>query len=181
MAENPKKRKPDDDFSELDKEFDRVRQEMEGLMEEMMGRMPEKDLKKLAKQNKPGVYGISITVNNEGKPMIREFGNVKPEGTGGNALISEEREPLVDVIEGGSDITVMVELPGVDKKDIAAKGEGRNLVISVDAKGRRYYKELELPATVDFANASAKYNNGVLEIVLQKDAKGSANGKIKII
>lgn len=181
MAENPKKRKLADDFSGFEREFDRMREEMEGLMEELMSRMPEHDLEQLAKQSKPGVYGFSINVSNEGKPMIREFGNVRPESAGGgNMLISEEREPLVDVIEGKADITVMVELPGVDKKDIIAKGEGRSLAISVNSAGRKYFKELELPATADFANASAKYNNGVLEIVLQRDAKGSASSKMGI-
>jgi HSP20 family protein len=174
-----KKRVFGDDFPDFEGELERMRKEMEELMEEMMGSMPEEELEKLARQNRPGVYGFSIKMSGEGKPIVREFGNVKPEGEE-KALISDEREPLVDVIEGKGETTVIVELPGVDRKDILAKGEGRTLVIIVNSESRKYYKELELPSNADFSNARAKCNNGVLELVLQKDPKGSANSRIVI-
>ncbi|VVB98187.1 Small heat shock protein HSP16.5 [uncultured archaeon] len=175
-----KRRTLGDEFSDIEEDFERMREEMEGLMEEMMGRMPEEEMERLAKQNKPGVYGFSVTVNNEGKPVVREFGNMRPEPGEEKTLISEEREPLVDVIDGKESMTVMVELPGVERKEIRAWGEGRNLVISVAAEARKYYKELELPANADFETAFAKYNNGVLELILQKHAKGTANKNIRI-
>ena len=175
MAEKPPKKKHGDGFSEFDREFGRVRGEMEDLMERMMERIHEEDFHKLGALG--AVHGFSIRIGADGKPIVREFGNVKPEQ--GELPISGEREPLVDVIEGKADITVMVELPGVERKDILAKGEGRTLKISVNTEARKYYKELELPAAADFPGARAKYNNGVLEIVIAKDAKGAA-GKIEV-
>lgn len=177
----------DNDFFRFDREFERMREEMEKLMEAMMGGIPAGNLEKFAKPGgakhaeKTGVYGFSIRVGPDGKPVIREFGNVKPEAAREEKIpISDEREPLVDVIEGKNEITVIAELPGVDKKDIRASGEGRELEIKVVTKERKYHKILDLPATVDFANTRAKYNNGVLEIILEKNAKGTANKKIEI-
>ncbi len=170
-----------DDFFGFDRDFERMREEMERLMEGMMSRVPSEDFEKLAKKPTGGVYGVSIRIGPEGKPVIREFGNVKPEAGGGeNAPISDEREPLVDIIEGKNDIIVIAELPGVEKRDIFVSGEGRELVIDVKTAERKYYKELDLPHSADFANAKAKYNNGVLEVVIQKSEKGSANKKIGI-
>ncbi len=176
-----------DDFFGFDREFERMREEMEKLMEGMMGSIPAGNLEKFAKPGeakhaeKTGVYGFSIRIGPDGKPVIREFGNVKPEAAKEAKIpIGDEREPLIDVIEGKDEITVIAELPGVGKKDIRASGEGRELEIKVVTKERRYHKILELPATVDFANTRAKYNNGVLEIILEKNAKGGQNRKIEI-
>lgn len=184
---NRRRRLFDDDFFGFDREFERMREEMEKLMEGMMGGVSAGNLEKFAKPGeakhaeKTGVYGFSIRIGRDGKPVIREFGNVKPEAAKEAKIqISDEREPLVDIIEGKSDITVIAELPGVDRKDIHMEGEGRNLTIEVKTKGRKYYKELELPSAADFANAKAKYNNGVLETVVQKSAKGSESRKIEI-
>ncbi len=169
------------DFFGFDREFERMREEMERLMEGMMNRIPEPDLEKLAKKGQGGVYGISVNIGLDGKPVIREFGNMKPEATKEAKMpISEEREPLVDVIEGKTDITVIAELPGVDKKDIHLSGEGKGLVIDVKTAERKYHKELELPSAADFENANAKCNNGVLEVIIPKSAEGSENKRIEI-
>src|SRR5919112_6596266 len=54
----------------------------------------------------PLVYGYSMTIGPDGKPNVREFGNVKsngqrnllaPAGKDARPQISSEREPLVDV------------------------------------------------------------------------------------
>src|SRR3954452_5473926 len=53
----------------------------------------------------PIVYGYSMTIGPDGKPRIREFGNVKPTSAGrsmdrigrSKPQISAEREPLSDV------------------------------------------------------------------------------------
>ena len=51
----------------------------------------------------PFVYGDSMTVGPDGKPKVREFGNIKPSaglfGGGGMAKpeISSELEPMIDV------------------------------------------------------------------------------------
>ena len=114
----------------------------------------------------PFVYGYSVKIGPDGKPEIREFGNVKPSRLG--PQVKEEREPLVDIIETNGEIHIVVELPGVEKNDIKVHGTEEALTISVDTQQRKYYKDIALPAKVKVKEAKTEYKNGVLEITLPK-------------
>jgi HSP20 family protein len=63
----------------------------------------------------PLVYGYSMTVGPDGKPRIREFGNVKPSrlkhGGFSRPEISGETEPLMDVTTTDKEVKVVVEMP----------------------------------------------------------------------
>jgi HSP20 family protein len=61
------------------------------------------------------VYGYSVRTGLDGKPKIREFGNVKPGARMGRPRIEvkEQREPLVDILEIDDEVRVVIELPGV--------------------------------------------------------------------
>ncbi len=129
------------------------------------------------------MYGYSVTIGPDGKPKVREFGNVKPETRIGSPHIDvkEKREPLVDVMTTNGEVKVIVELPGVEKKDIKLHGTENSLTISVDTPQRKYYKEVELPAKVDPKEAESSYKNGVLEVALQKRKEEKPKGEpIKI-
>jgi HSP20 family protein len=171
IGENMKKRRGFfDDFFGFN-EFERLHEEMMKAMERALrfsiGMMDEKKLEELAKQPNTYVYGYSIRIGPDGKPIIKEFGNVKPEAFGERAL-SEEREPLVDVMEDEDKVVIIAEIPGVKKEEIDLKGDGKRLVIKVDGEQRKYYKELELPDNVEFDKTEATYNNGILEIKIPK-------------
>lgn len=123
----------------------------------------------------PFVYGYSMTVGPDGKPKIREFGNVKPSlrsepfGFAKPYLnVKEEREPLVDVISTNGEIKVIAELPGVEKKDIKLHGTENTLIISVDTPKRKYHKEVQTPAPINPKAAKTTYKNGVLEVTVPK-------------
>ncbi|KPV64000.1 MAG: Small heat shock protein HSP16.5 [Candidatus Bathyarchaeota archaeon BA1] len=123
----------------------------------------------------PFVYGYSMTIGPDGKPQIREFGNVKPSlrpepfGVTRPSLdVREEREPLVDVVSTDDEVKVVAELPGVEKESIKLHGTEDTLSISVDTPQRKYFKEVELPAKVDIKEAKTIYKNGVLEVTLRK-------------
>jgi len=124
----------------------------------------------------PFVYGYSMTIGPDGKPQIREFGNVKPSlkpeapfGPRRPGLdIKEEREPLVDVISTNNEVKVVAELPGVEKSDIKLYGTEKTLNISVDTAQRKYFKEVDLPTNVNPKTAKSVYKNGVLEVTLTK-------------
>lgn len=123
----------------------------------------------------PFVYGYSIKIGPDGKPEIREFGNIKPQPKLGRASVAirNEREPLVDVTVMDNEIRVVAELPGVEKSEIKLHGTEDMLTISVDTAERKYYKEIELPAKVNVKQARSTYKNGVLEVCLpiRKDEK----------
>ncbi|MDW8073545.1 MAG: archaeal heat shock protein Hsp20 [Nitrososphaerota archaeon] len=128
----------------------------------------------------PIVYGYSITIGPDGRPVIREFGNVRPSRRGELPALSVEREPLVDVIVENNQIKVVAEVPGVKKEDINLVVRDSKLIIKVDTENRRYYKELDLPEEVELEKARATYNNGVLEVVLPKKGEGGPSRTIKV-
>jgi len=160
-----------EEFEELERELQRIARRFSMLKpEEFMGDIEVKG---------PYIYGFSITIGPDGKPIIREFGNVKR--IAGRPSIGEEREPLVDVFEDEKTVTVIVEMPGVNKEDIKVKASETSLVISAQTGDRKYYKEIDLPAKVKPESAKANYKNGVLEVKLEKIGKGEEKGfEIKI-
>jgi HSP20 family protein len=143
--------------------FDEM-ERMDRLMDDMLRKAVE--MPKAEEGASPFVYGFSMSVGSDGKPVIREFGNVEPGARG--PLVKEEREPLVDVMDTGKEVVVVTELPGVEKEDIKLESTDRALKISVDSAKRRYLKELELPHMVDPRTAKATYKNGVLEVRFAK-------------
>jgi len=160
-------------FGDVDKIF----REMEKMMEEEFKNFTAKVPKDYVRERKlpdgstvrewgPFVYGYSMKVGPDGKPEIREFGNIKKSLRG--PQVKEEREPLVDIVETDSEIHVVVELPGVEKTDIKLHGTEDNLTISVDTPQYKYYKEVQLPAKVKVKEATSAYKNGVLEVTLPK-------------
>jgi len=158
-------------------DIDRMFREMERMMEEEFRTFSSRLPKDYVKERKlpdgttirelgPFVYGYSVKIGPDGKPEIREFGNVKPSRFG--PRIKEEREPLVDVVETDNEVHVVAELPGVEKTDIKLHGTEDTLTISVDTPQRKYYKEVKLPAKVNVKEAKTAYKNGVLEVTLPK-------------
>ena len=128
----------------------------------------------------PIVYGYSVTIGPDGKPVVREFGNVrKGEGTPWKE-IQDKREPLVDVVSSGKDVRVIAELPGVSKGDIILTVKEKSLTISVEREDRKYYKELELPGLVDPKGAKSSYNNGILEVTIPLKSQDSSGVKIRV-
>lgn len=176
------------------REFEDFDQMMDEMFKGMLENLPKDLLKErrlpdgsIIRQMGPIVYGYSMTVDSDGKPIIREFGNVKPStkatsfGAPKPAFeYKEEREPLVDILSEDSFIRVVIEMPGVDKSDINLNCSERILTISVDTE-KKYYKEIELPEEIDPKISKATYTNGVLEVILSKVQKTKLKGeKIKI-
>jgi HSP20 family protein len=123
----------------------------------------------------PVVYGYSMTVGPDGKPVIREFGSVKPRPQGWQEALADTREPLVEVVEGQKEIRVIAELPGVKKEDIELTADGRNLTISAETTTMGYHKEVELPSSVELEGPTSTFNNGILEVTFTR-RKGRSSG-----
>lgn len=135
----------------------------------------------------PFVYGFSVKFDENGKPIIDKFGNIKapafvpaaePDEEGDaspGASTAMVREPIADIIEEDGEILVVVELPGVQKEDIKLDATEFSLEISALAPPvadtttpRKYQKRLTLPAKINPDVAKARYTNGILEVRLQK-------------
>jgi len=177
-------------FEDIDEIFREMEEIMRREFEEISRRTPNDLIRErklpdgsTVREWGPFVYGYSITIGPDGKPQIREFGNIKPAAGPGRPRIDirEEREPLVDVMESNGEVKVIAELPGVEKKDIKLHGTETTLTISVDTPQRKYYKEVELPVEVDPKKAKSSYRNGVLEVTLPKKKEERPKGEpIKI-
>jgi HSP20 family protein len=165
-----KKRKDDwgDMFESFDEEIAEMRDRMDRVLERMLSG-------ELMEAKDPLIYGVSMRVSSEGVPLIQEFGKARPA-----ELADAEppaREPLTDIREDVDRVTVIMELPGVDKKDIKVTAEDRYLDLEVDSPDKRYSKHLDLPCNVLPGSAKANYKNGVLEVVMRRPApkrKGKA-------
>ncbi|HXZ90765.1 MAG TPA: archaeal heat shock protein Hsp20 [Candidatus Dormibacteraeota bacterium] len=162
-------------FSDVDEMFENMFQDMlKGMPKDMMSerKLPDGST---VRQFGPFVYGYSMTMGPDGKPVIQEFGNVKPSRRPGAFGMEQPalepkntREPLVDVINEPAQVRVVAELPGVEKSAIKTSISDDMLTISVDSATQKYYKEVHLPTGVDSESSKATYNNGVLEITLRK-------------
>jgi HSP20 family protein len=128
----------------------------------------------------PIVYGYSVTIGPDGKPVVREFGNVKGGEDKPWKAVQDKREPLVDVVSSGKEVRVIAEMPGVTKEDISVTVNERSVVISVDREDRGYYKELELPGIVEPNDAKSTYNNGILEITIPLKSSGQGGVKLRV-
>ena len=155
-------------FKDLEKEFPK------SLVRE--SKTPEGGVKK---EIGPIVYGYSVTIGPDGKPVVREFGNVRSGAGRYSKAVQDRREPLVDVVSSGKEVRVIAEMPGVRKEDIDLTVSEKSMVISVQTEGRGYYKELELPDMVDPKGAKSTYNNGILEVTVPKSEKGGVKLRVE--
>ncbi|MCK4491300.1 MAG: Hsp20/alpha crystallin family protein [Candidatus Altiarchaeales archaeon] len=122
----------------------------------------------------PFIYGFSVRSGADGEPILNEFGNIPVKIR--EAHISDKKEPLIDMIDGNEEVTVVAELSGVRKEDIKLDVGEETLTIDVDTESGRYHKALVLPCAVQTESAKASYKNGVLEVKLMR-REGRKKGK----
>jgi HSP20 family protein len=162
-----KRRRDPFDFFGFDDEFERMFRNMERMWERTF-----RDLN--FDQIEPGksfVHGFNIRIGPDGKPRIEEFGNRPKKIDEGKTVVSDERKPLTDIIEGDDDIFITVEIPGVDKEDINLNISDISLDINVDSPNRKYQKSIDLPCTVIPNKSKATYKNGILDIIVKRKEK----------
>jgi HSP20 family protein len=124
------------------------------------------------------IQGFSIKIGPDGKPRIQEFTSRQPRRN--ETEISDEDEPLVDLIEDGETLVVLAALPGLKKDDIDLRITESCLTVSVDTDEFEWYNEFKLPTKVDPKSACASYKNGVLEVKAKKLEKLARDGRISV-
>jgi HSP20 family protein len=179
-------------FNDLFREFDEMRNQMERTFSEPFKNIENRVPKDLVKEYEtpeggkvrevgPIVYGYSMTIGPDGKPNIREFGNVKSPFAGRGLFeqpsISSEREPLVDISSTDKEVKVIVEMPGIKKENIKINAYENSVEIISDDPQRKYHKVIDLPQEADIETVKSIYNNGILEIVFNKKKQMKSKGK----
>ena len=103
------------------------------------------------------------------------------------ALTTSTFAPPVDVYEDEHNLTLKIEVPGIDEKDIDVRVENNTLTVHGERKFEKEEKEenyrrverqygsftrsFTLPNVVDAEKVSANYDKGVLKITLAKKAE----------
>jgi HSP20 family protein len=179
-------------FDDMFRGFDDMSREMERDFEESFKDIETKAPKDLVREYEtpeggkvreigPFVYGYSMTIGPDGKPRVKEFGNVKsPMGRGRNLykpMISSEREPLSDVSVTDNEVKVTIEMPGVAKEKIKVNANQDQVEIISEDPQRRYHEIVDIPPEADIETVRSSYNNGILEIVFKKKEQKSPKGK----
>lgn len=132
----------------------------------------------------PIIYGYSMTIGPDGRPHVKEFGNVKAGKNIGQYLgiqkpqITAERVPLSDVTSTDKEVKVVLEMPGITKEDIKINAYDEKVEIkTTDSSERKYSKIVDLPKSADIGTARSTYNNGILEVTFDKKKEENSNGK----
>ncbi len=103
------------------------------------------------------------------------------------ALTTTSFAPAADIYEDEHNITLKLEVPGIDEKDIDVRIDNNTLTINGERKIEKEEKEenfrrverqygsftrsFTLPSSVDTGQVSADYEKGVLKIKLAKKAE----------
>lgn len=170
----------DEFMKEMEKMFGESMKELEGKVPKELVREIKLPDGSVRKEWGPFVYGYSVTIGPEGKPVFREFGNVKPSLTGGKLSLRDEREPLIDVISSDDEVKVIAEIPGVSKENIKVTAAENNITLDTETPERKYHKETELTDTIDPNSAKSTYKNGILEITFKRKKKKESGVSIKV-
>jgi HSP20 family protein len=103
------------------------------------------------------------------------------------SLTTSSFAPPVDVYEDEHNVTLKIEVPGIDEKDIDVRIENNVLTVHGERKFEKEEKEenfrrverqygsftrtFTLPTTVEAEKVSANYDKGILKIALPKKAE----------
>src|SRR5271155_2219797 len=103
------------------------------------------------------------------------------------SLTTSSFAPPVDVYEDDHQVTLKIEVPGIDEKDIDVRVENNTLTVHGERKFEKEEKEenfrrverqygsftrsFTLPTTVDPEQVQANYDKGVLKVTLAKKAE----------
>jgi HSP20 family protein len=133
------------------------------------------------------IFGLQQEINR----MFQELGGNGSRESGENQLT-----PALDVKEDEKSLTITVDLPGVDQKDVEIALHDNVLCIRGEKRSERHEKKdsyrlvermfgsferrVQLPAEVDSEQAEATMENGVLMLRLPKRNEGARGRTIPI-
>ncbi len=125
--------------------------------------------------------------------LIDKFFNESLSRQGGSAY---SFVPKVDIIETEKAFEIHVAVPGMNKEDfkidlndnfLTISGERKftaekesNNFRSIETQYGTFSRSFSMPENVDVAKIAAKYNNGILELVIPKDEKKTLKTTIKV-
>ena len=120
-----------------------------------------------------GVYGFSVRsgLDRQGEKTVKvePFGNMRREEKGGEVVVQEIREPMVDVFDEAKHVLVVAEVPGITQEDVQLELQDDILILVAEKGETKYRKEVLLPISVSQERMRFSCRNGILEIRLAKE------------
>lgn len=125
--------------------------------------------------------------------LVDRFFNESVSRSGGSAY---SFIPKADIIENEKGFEIEVMMPGMNKEDIKIELKDNQLTVSGERKFLKeknkdrfssvetaygtFSRTFSLPENVDTEKIEAKYNNGILGLVVPKDEKKHVKATIKV-
>ncbi|KAF6243022.1 molecular chaperone [Nitrosopumilus sp. b1] len=156
----------DDEFDRLFKRMSSSFFDVDELLEEA---------KNTGNLSGPFYYGYTMTVGPDGKPVVKEYGNVRP----GLLPTSDTREPIVDTIVDDKEkvVKLVAEMPGVEKSDVKVVVDEDIVKIDAVHGEKKYHASVPIKYIVDKDSAKASYKNGILELTFKQIIPEKPKGK----
>ena len=120
------------------------------------------------------------------RDMGRLFGNGRRCANGNDAAVEHKWTPAIDIREDDNGYVLSADLPGVQRDDVditmdrdlltirgkrvATESRENGKLLRNERINGAFCRQVRLPETVDRDDISAKYENGVLEVMLPKGA-----------
>ena len=161
----------DDEFNSLFKQMSNSFMNLDDVFEM---------LKNAGNVSGPVFYGYTMTTGPDGKPVVNEYGNVKPD----MLPTEEKREPLIDTLvdEKEKTLKIVAEMPGVEKSDVNVV-VGADKVIHIDAERgeKKYHVKVPINHKVESGSPKATYKNGILELVFKLEDEKSNGTTVNVL
>jgi HSP20 family protein len=79
-------------------------------------------------------------------------------------------EPVTDVFEEENGVTIVAEMPGVDRDGIELSLAGNSVTLAASRDGCRYLKKVELRFSPDPGSVRESFNNSIYSVSLKARA-----------
>ena len=129
-------------------------------LNELMKRLMEQGLKEQGDPNSPFAYGFKIVIHEAGAAEETPAEEAEPTVAPAEASSEGTIEPIAEMYTTDDDVTVAVDLPGIEKESIHLSLINGTLTIIA---GGNQLTSVEIP-TVDADSMQSRYKHGVLEI-----------------
>ena len=138
----------------------------------------------------PLYYGYTMTVGPDGRPVVREYGNIRP-GRGSGAagggdddgtLPDAAREPAVETIVDDKDgaVKLIAEMPGVEKADVKVLVDNGTVDIGAERGDKKYRVRVPVRQRIDEKSGQASYKNGILQVVFKRVDEEPAGTTVEV-